>query len=185
MSAFQLRQAVQSIRAGGIIAYPTEAVFGLGCDPLNPDAVYRVLELKQRSVTKGLILVAADFAQLHTFVRTLPPERMREILASWPGPNTWLLPSSAGCPTWLTGCHDTLAVRITAHPVAASLCRAADMPLVSTSANLAGRHPATTVLQVRSCFGDAIDTIVSGAIGTLRGPTRIRDGTTGAVVREA
>lgn len=185
MSAFRLKQAARSIHAGGIIAYPTEAVFGLGCDPLNPDAVCRVLELKQRPVAKGLILVAADFAQLRAFVRMLPPARMQEILASWPGPNTWLFPSTADCPAWLTGSHDTLAVRVTAHPVTADLCRAARMPLVSTSANLAGHRPFKNALQVRSCFRDRVDTIVSGVVGTLRAPTAIRDGATGTLIRGA
>ena len=185
MSPFRLREAARSIRVGATIAYPTEAVYGLGCNPLDPDAVYRILALKQRPVTKGLILIAADFVQLQPFVQRLPQDRMQEILASWPGPNTWLLPCVPGCPIWLSGRHDTLAVRVTDHPIAAALCRAARSPLVSTSANRAGRRPATTALQVRSRFGRSIDAIVPGAVGGLTRPTTIRDGSSGTIIRAA
>lgn len=183
MSPFRLREAARAIHAGGIIAYPTEAVYGLGCDPLNPDAVYRLLALKQRPVAKGLIVIAADFTQLQPFVQRLPQNRMQEILASWPGPHTWLLPCAPGCPTWLTGRHDTLAVRVTDHPVAAALCRAARTPLVSTSANRAGRRPAATAIQVRSRCGAFIDAVVPGAVGDLTRPTTIRDGSSGTIIR--
>ena len=183
MSPFRLRQVVRTIHAGGVIAYPTEGVYGLGCDPLEPRAVQRLLELKQRPVAKGLIVIAADFSQLEAFVERLPKTRMREVLASWPGPNTWLLPRAPNCPSWLTGRHATLAVRVTRHPIAAALCRAAGTPLVSTSANRAGRQPAQTAVQVRLRFSQGIDAIVAGAVDTR--PTRIRDGASGAIVRAA
>jgi L-threonylcarbamoyladenylate synthase len=181
--AFRIRLAARAIAAGGVVAYPTEAVYGLGCDPLNGEAVRRILAIKQRPEQKGLILVAANEAQLAPFVLPLVPERMAEIRASWPGPHTWLLPARPETPSWLTGRHSTLAVRVTAHPIAAALCRAAGTALVSTSANLGGRPPARTPLQVRLRLGDAADYLLAAPCGGRAQPSTIRDGRTGALVR--
>jgi L-threonylcarbamoyladenylate synthase len=184
VSPFRLRLAARLLRRGAVVAYPTEAVYGLGCDPLNPAAVDRILAIKGRPVSKGLILIAAEFRQLAPFVEMLDEgSRMAEVLASWPGPHTWLLPAASGCPSWLTGQHDTLAVRVTAHPVAAGLCRAAGMSLVSTSANRSGQPPARTALQARRRCGSTLDLTVHGATGGLLRPTPIRDAATGALVR--
>ncbi len=184
MSGFRLREATRRLRAGAVVAYPTEAVWGLGCDPLNPEAVARILRLKGRPMRKGLILNAADFAQLRPFVCPVADDRMAAILATWPGPHTWLLPAAPHCPAWLTGNHDTLAVRVTAHPVAAALCRAAAMPLVSTRATRSGRPPARTALPVRLRCGPAVDLILPGATGSLRRPTPIRDGRSNRLLRD-
>jgi L-threonylcarbamoyladenylate synthase len=183
MNPWQLRQAARIIHAGGVIAYPTEAVFGLGCDPLNPEAVQRLLEIKQRPMNKGLILIAADMAQLHPFIAPLNPADETLLADTWPGPHTWLLPARANTPRWLRGAHDTIAVRVTAHPVAAALCRAAGHALVSTSANRAGHPPATTALQVQRQFGKQISLIVKGKLGRVGKPTSIRDLKTGQLVR--
>jgi len=179
----KLRLAAHRIAAGGTIAYPTEAVYGIGCDPWNGDAVRRVLEIKRRPLSKGLILIAADYAQLEPFVESLGSERMAVIEASWPGPNTWLLPARARTPEWLTGTHDTLAVRVTAHPLAAALCRAADTALVSTSANLAGRPPARSALQVFLQLGRVADYVLVGACGGRAKCSTIRDGRSDQVFR--
>jgi L-threonylcarbamoyladenylate synthase len=183
MSFVHLHAAARCIAAGGLIAYPTEAVFGLGCDPRDHQAVRRVLAAKRRPEHKGLILIGAGFDHLAPYVSPLAPERMAEIDASWPGPNTWLLPVHPDTPRWLCGHHETLAVRVTAHPIAAALCRAWGGALVSTSANLAGRPPARTALQVRMRLGGAVDLIVPGACGPRARPSTIRDGHSGAVVR--
>jgi len=179
----KLREAGRCFFNGGLIAYPTEAVYGLGCDPLDGDAVRRLLELKQRPVEKGLILIAADFSQLRPFLGELPRELMAPVLASWPGPATWLLPAAEHTPSWLTGNHDSLAVRVTAHPLAAALSLACRSPLVSTSANPTGRPPARTVLDVRRILPKGIDFILSGAVGPEKKPTPIRDALSGAEVR--
>jgi len=179
----KLRLAARCIAAGGVVAYPTEAVYGIGCDPWNGDAVRRVLQIKQRSESKGLILIAADFAQLVPFVDTVEAARMSIIEATWPGPNTWLLPARVQTPRWLTGKHATLAVRVTAHPLAAALCRAAGSALVSTSANLATRPPARNALQVPLRLGPAADYLLVGACGGRAKCSSIRDGRSGAVLR--
>ncbi|EGV16005.1 ribosome maturation factor rimN [Thiocapsa marina 5811] len=166
-----------------MVAYPTEAVFGLGCDPWNGDAVARILSMKRRDAAKGLILIASDPSQLDPFVLSLDADRMAEIRASWPGPNTWLLPARSQTPRWLTGRFDTLAVRVTAHPIAAALCRIYGGAVVSTSANQAGRHPARTALQVRLALDEPPDAILAGPCVGSDQPSCIRDGRTGRMLR--
>ncbi|MES9873424.1 MAG: L-threonylcarbamoyladenylate synthase [Candidatus Sedimenticola sp. 6PFRAG7] len=180
---WKLREAARHFRQGGLLAYPTEAVFGLGCDPLDPYAVRRILRLKQRPVEKGLILIAADFDQLRPFVQTLDDGTMQQVFESWPGPHTWLLPAADGLPYWLKGEHKTLAVRVTAHPVAAALCRACGSPLVSTSANLAGHPPARTALDVQRSLGGGIDMLIHSPVGRQTQPSTITDAVTGRTIR--
>jgi L-threonylcarbamoyladenylate synthase len=182
-AAWPLRRAIEAVRAGGVIAYPTESVYGLGCDPLEQLAVERIYELKQRDAAKGLILIASGMAQLLPFMGPLPADVLAALEASWPGPVTWVVPAAATLPFWLSGGRTTLAVRVTAHPVASALCRALDMALVSTSANRSGRPPARTALAVRNLLGDGVDEIVSGAVGGLDKPTEIREALTGKVLR--
>ena len=183
MSALQLRAAARMVRAGGLIAYPTEAVYGLGCDPRNARAVRRLLALKRRSPRKGLILIAADFAQLMPYLQPLTPADRTRLDATWPGPYTWLIPARPDVPRWLRGRYETLAVRVTAHPLAAALCRACGHPLVSTSANFSGRPPARTALAVRRQLGERIDALLPGPTGGAAQPTEIRDLRTGRRVR--
>lgn len=183
VTPWKLREAARCVRSGGLVAYPTEAVYGLGCDPLNETAMAALLSLKQRSPDKGVILIAANFDQLRAYVKPLSESRMQAVLASWPGPNTWLLPAADGLPYWLTGAHPTLAVRVTGHPVAAALCRACSSPLVSTSANRSGQQPARSPLQVRQRLGRGVDLIVHAALGGNTTPSTIRDAASGRVIR--
>jgi L-threonylcarbamoyladenylate synthase len=178
-------QAVAALRHGGVIAYPTEAVWGLGCDPLNPDAVRRLLRIKQREESKGLILVSADLAQIASFIDldALPAERLREVRASWPGPHTWLLPCPSRVPVWLRGKHSTIALRISAHKRVVALCNAFGGPLVSTSANLGGHPPARAVEELEPALIEQIDGVLEGLTGGLEAPTPIRDARSGTVVR--
>jgi len=182
MNSWSLRRAIHTLREGGIIAYPTEAVYGLGCDPWDEDAVVRLLDIKQRPWQKGLILIASDFNQLTDFIEPLSPAILKQIDATWPGPVTWLLPAKATTPRYLTGEHNTIAVRVTAHKQTAKLCQAAGHALVSTSANITGFKPAKTIRQVRWHLPD-IDTVVSGQCGGALQPSQIRDAQTGAIIR--
>lgn len=179
----KLHLAARCIDVGGILAYPTEAVYGLGCDPWDGGAVRRLLAIKRRPEHKGLILIASDYAQLQPFVAPLDDARMEAVLATWPGPATWLLPARPETPRWLTGRHTTLAVRVTAHPIAAALCRRAGCALVSTSANVSNNPPARTALEVRLALGLQVDLVLSGPCGARTKPSTIRDGRTGAVIR--
>lgn len=143
----------------------------------------RLLALKGRAIGKGLILIAADFGQLQDYVTPLDQGSMRPLLDSWPGPFTWLLPARPSAPPWIRGKHETIAVRVTAHHIAAALCRAAGTALVSTSANRSGHSPARSSAEVRRQFGHEIDGLLPGPLGALDRPTPIRDARTGAVVR--
>ena len=183
INPLRLRAVARAVRSGGLIAYPTEAVYGLGCDPRNERAVRRLLALKRRSAHKGLILIAADFAQLAPFLRPLTPAELGRLHTSWPGPHTWLVPARSGTPRWLRGRHDTLAVRVTAHPLAAALCRVCGHPLVSTSANLSGRPPARSALAARRQLGRHLDALLPGPTGGAAQPTAIRNLRTGRTVR--
>lgn len=183
MTLFHLREAVRALRHGGIIAYPTEAVYGLGCDPLDAAAVLRLLALKRRPVEKGLILVAADFSQLQPYLLPLAAPLAQQVAADWPGPVTWLLPARPGVPRWLRGAHDTLAVRVSAHPEVAALCRAFGGPIVSTSANPATLPPARNAFTVQRMFDGGVDLILHAPLGGLERPTRIRDGRSGRIIR--
>ena len=182
MNHLNIRQAVKTCEAGGVLAYPTEAVFGLGCLPLYEHAVRRILDLKQRSVSKGLILVAADIAQLHPYVDFGKVKDMDEIHQSWPGPVTWLIPAREETPDWLTGDHTTLAVRVSAHPLVRTLCEELG-PLVSTSANPQGKPPARTSMKVRTYFSGQIDYIMPAVLSGTGNPSTIRDAMTGKIVR--
>jgi L-threonylcarbamoyladenylate synthase len=183
VNLLRLRAAARVVHAGGLIAYPTEAVYGLGCDPCNERAVRRLLALKRRPMHKGLILIAADFAQLAPFLQPLAAADRVRLAATWPGPHTWLIPARTDTPRWLRGRYDTLAVRVTAHPLAAALCRACGHPLVSTSANFSRRPPARSALAVRRQLGTAIDDLLPGPTGGAAQPTEIRDLRTGRRVR--
>ena len=176
--------AAQVARAGGIIAYPTEAVYGLGCDPGNIDALRRLLSLKQRPASKGLILIAAEMAQLQTYIQPLDLDQTRQVMAHWPGPLTWLLPARAGVSRYLRGDSDRIAVRLTAHPLAAQLCRQFGGALVSTSANRAAAAPCNTAVCVQQVFGNEVDAILSGEVGGEARPSRILDLASGTVVRD-
>jgi L-threonylcarbamoyladenylate synthase len=178
-----IARAARIVRGGGVIAYPTEAVFGLGCLPRDRRAVARVLAIKRRSWRKGLILVGAEFSQLERYV-VLPPEpRRSEVLASWPGPHTWVLDAVPSAPRWITGGRASVAVRVTAHPVAAELCRAVGEALVSTSANVSRRPPHRRLLKLRRDLGSHVDYVLAGALGGLGSPTAIRDGRSGRLLR--
>lgn len=167
---------------GGLIAYPTESCYGLGCDPRNERALRRLIALKGRDAGKGLLLIADRFRRLRHFVAPLPPADLARMTRSWPGPVTWVVPASAGCPPLLTGGRSTVAVRVTAHPVAAGLCRMLGMALVSTSANRSGEKPARTAAQCRRMFGTRVR-VIDGRVGARRRPSTLIDLASGTVLR--
>ena len=176
-------RAVGCLRKGRVIAYPTEAVYGLGCDPVNETAVRRVLELKSRPAEAGLILIADRFDRFGPFVGTVNDDLLDRALATWPGPVTWLFPRAAGVPDWLAGSHPTIAVRMTAHPLCRALCEAFGGAIVSTSANPRAAAPARTPEQVTDYFGAALCGIVEGELGAGERPSEIRDLASGKVIR--
>ncbi|HEB63821.1 MAG TPA: tRNA threonylcarbamoyladenosine biosynthesis protein RimN [Gammaproteobacteria bacterium] len=185
MSNWKLSLAANAVRNGEVIAYPTEAVYGLGCDPWNESAVFSLLSLKKRSVNKGLILIASNLQQLAPFVGDLDPSIKRRVLPTWPGPVTWLIPPVSCCPSFLYGQHNTIAVRVTNHPLVVALCNELDSALVSTSANIQGRDAARTSLRVRQIFGNQLGYILSGETDRALSPSKICHAQTGLVIRPA
>lgn len=179
----KVRRLAKQMRAGGVGAYPTEAVWGLGCDPFNLSAVSRILALKQRSVSKGLILVAADIRQFEPYLAHLSTEQYQLLLDSWPGPNTWLVPDNGMSAPWVRGDFKSVALRVSAHPVVVGLCRAFGGPIVSTSANPQGLNPATSVMAVNRYFNGFLDGVAPGLVDKAAKPSTIRDLVTGAIVR--
>jgi len=173
------------LHRGGVVAYPTEAVWGLGCDPFDENAVGRLLDIKRRPVDKGVILVAAHVTQFEGLLawERLPADRADAVRAQWPGPRTWIVPATARVPAWITGSHDGVAVRVSDHPVVVALCEAFGGPLVSTSANLAGDPPAFTFEALSPDVLTRVDGALAGETGGLRAPTAIRDAVTGAELR--
>ncbi|MBS97911.1 MAG: tRNA threonylcarbamoyladenosine biosynthesis protein RimN [Oceanospirillaceae bacterium] len=185
MNSWHIRQAVRVLQSGGIIAYPTEAVWGLGCDPFNEEAVRRLLTIKRRPEFKGLILAAASRAQIAPLESPLNVQQREQLDATWPGPNTWLLPDPQGLvPVWVKGQHAGVAVRVSAHPVVQALCESFGGPIISTSANPASAEPAKDKLKVRTYFGDDIDYLVPGRLGGLDRPTVIRDISSNITIRK-
>lgn len=187
MKQSRLQTAVEHLQHGGVIGYATEAVFGLGCDPDNELAVMKLLNIKQRAIEKGLVLIAADFSQLIPYLdlAALPEGRLTQLLNTWPGPYTWIIPAKSTAPPWLTGRFNSLAVRVTAHRQVRDLCLAFGKPLVSSSANKSGAEPARTTEQLTVELGRELDYILPGETDGLINPSLIQDACSGAIVRPA
>ncbi len=185
MNSENIESALQALRRADVIAYPTEAVFGLGCDPDSQQAVEKLLVLKQRPWDKGLILIAANYQQLLPYVddAQLSDEVRKRIFSCWPGPVTWVMPALSSTPRWLTGRFESIAVRVSDHPLVQALCLAMDKPLVSTSANLSGLQPCRTEDEVRQQFGNDFP-VLSGLVGGRLNPSEIRDALTGELFRQ-
>jgi L-threonylcarbamoyladenylate synthase len=182
-SILSARSIAAHLKRGGLIAYPTESCYGLGCDPNNRKAVQRILKLKQRPQRKGLILIAAHFHQVARYLQPLTPAEQLRLQQEGAQAVTYLMPVKPSCPRWLRGEHDTLAVRFTAHPFARNLCRSADSALVSTSANRSGMRPARTYAECQRMFGKKV-WVLRGRVGKRRQPSTIRAWADGRIIRK-
>lgn len=173
------------LRQGAVLLYPTEAVWGIGCNPADDAAIERLLRIKQRPLAKGMIVACDALERVADWIDldALPALRREAVLASWPGPNTWTLPATTRAPRMLRGEHDTLAVRVSGHPVVVALCAAFGGAVVSTSANRAGEPPAFCEADLDPRLLAEVDAVVSGSTGGLSAPTPIRDARTGDVLR--
>jgi L-threonylcarbamoyladenylate synthase len=183
LNKFAIHQAANILQEGGIIAYPTEAVFGLGCDPLNENALEKLLSIKNRPAHKGLIIVASDFYQLQPFLKEIDTSIFDRIIQSWPGPTTWLLPANPQAPKLLRGKHHMQAVRVSAHPTVKALCETFGGAIVSTSANYSKRPPARSALATRIRFDKKVDFIINAHVGELKSPSEIKNAITGDIIR--
>lgn len=175
--------AVSELRLGGIIAYPTEAVYGLGCDPFNHNTVTQLSILKKRSLEKGFILIASAWKQVAPLTQPIDPKALTHVFQSWPGPFTWVFPASSKVPPWIQGKYPTIAIRLTNHLIAKLLCHRFGGPIVSTSANRELEHPIRNAKMLHMVFGNQINRILEGPLGLSHRPTEIRDAITGEVLR--
>jgi len=183
----ELSDAILALSKQGVIAYPTESVFGLGCDPDSDIAIQKILDLKQRPAHKGLILIAANIEQLENYAdfSSLSPEQMDTIKATWPGPFTWVVPVQDSLSKLVSGDFNSIAVRVTQHPVVQALCTAYGKPIISTSANLSGKEACTSSLQVQQMFEDhpLLDYVIEQPVSGLDNPSQIHDALTGKRLR--
>lgn len=176
--------AVGQLRAGRIIAYPTEAVYGLGCDPRNESAVGKLLALKGRPESAGFVLLASDISQLEPWVAAVDQSLLDQAMQTWPGPVTWLFPRAATVPDYVAGEHATIAVRITAHEPSRALCEAFGSALISSSANHTSARPARSLEEVENYFASQLGGILSGPLGGNEHPSEIRDLVSNSVIRK-
>lgn len=179
----EIDKAITHLKQGHVIAYPTEAVFGLGCDPDNIDAVSRILQIKHRALDKGFILIGANWEQIEPLITYVRPDLLTQAFETWPGPVTWLFPASKQVPSWIRGNHQSVAVRITAHPIAKKLCEGFGGPIISTSCNKSGDPPARDIRTIELTLHDTVDCVINGPLGGRFKPTEIRDVLTGEVIR--
>ena len=183
MRTIPVEKAAEIVAGGGLIAYPTESIYGLGCDPRNPHAVTRLLDLKGRDADKGLILIAANESQLHGWLAPQRTEELHAARATWPGPVTWVMSAASEVGPPLARPEGTIAIRIPDHEVCRRLCLACRSVLISTSANRSGLPPAKTADDVVDIFAAGVDGIVEGECGDRDRPSEIRDARTGEILR--
>ena len=183
LASDSLHVCVESLKKNAVIAYPTEAVFGLGCDPDSEEAIMALLKIKARPVEKGLILIAANYQQLLPYIsdEQLTDEQRERMFSHWPGPVTFVVPSRA--PRWLRGQFDSLAIRVSNHPDVQQLCLAYGKPLVSTSANFSGQEPCRNVQEITAQFGNDFP-VLQGVTGGRQNPSEIRNVITGELIRQ-
>lgn len=188
MITTSVAEAANTLQAGHVLAYPTEAVWGLGCDPYNEQAFLEILRLKQRPIEKGVILLAGHISQVEHLLIGLSEETKNQIITSWTNrtpaerATTWLLPASSDIPTWIKGKHPKVAVRVTTHPLCVALCQAFGGFIVSTSANPASLDPARSLQDAKAYFADEL-AYLNGDLGMSQQPSRILDAVTGEVIR--
>ena len=181
----ELSTEVQALVDGKVIVYPTEAVWGIGCDPRDEAAVFKLLELKNRPVEKGLILIANDYGQLLPYVddKNIPMHKRADIFSRWPGPVTWLLPAATDAPKWITGGSELIAVRVTDHPTVKRMCVEFGGAIVSTSANITGEPTPETISEIKNVFADGVAAYVDEPLGGNTQPSKIINGFTGETMR--
>ena len=183
MSSTDIAQAAEIVSRGGVVAYPTEACYGIGCDPFNRIAVQRILRIKSRPAGMGFILIADSIAKVAPLLDIRDQSILEKPLASWPGPYTWIFPAAPRVNNYAASPNRTRAVRVTAHPIAKRICRLLGGALVSTSANRHGCKPLRSSHDVMRCVGGELDFVVRGPVGRQKRPTEIRDAATGRTIR--
>ena len=182
MSPWALNRFAHAVSQGAIFGYPTDTIWGFGCHPLSASSVFRILQIKNRSPAKGLILLSSRLEYCAAYVG-LDLEQLAPVQPSTDHPTTWLVPASRNCPLWIRGNYPSVAIRITNHPLLDFLCGRLEAPIVSTSANRSGKATVRNAVQMRKQFGDELDFIVNGfATGSNR-PSEIKSLQSGTTLR--
>ncbi|MBU6415560.1 MAG: L-threonylcarbamoyladenylate synthase [Xanthomonadaceae bacterium] len=179
----EIEQAAALLRDGGVLAYPTEGVYGLGCDPDNREAFDRIFAMKRRPPGQGVLLIAASLEQMRPWIGEAPESAFVRATGFWPGAHTFIFPRSPRVPEWVAGGHAGIALRVTAHAPSAALCRAFGGPIVSTSANRHGEPPTRSARDIGAIFGDEPDGVLDAPLGGLDKPTPITDAVSGTIIR--
>lgn len=178
-----LATAVETVKQAGIIIYPTEGVFGIGCDFRIESCVLKILELKQRSVSKGLVLIASHIQHVLPLIQPDNRADLARALKTWPGHNTWIFPASAATPKWITGNFDSVAIRVSDHPCVKALCDQLGHALVSTSANISNQATPDNCAELAEIWQDQVDYYLDLPLGNANSPSTIRNASTGEVIR--
>ena len=163
MSPWAIKRLSKAVEKAAVIAYPTDTIWGFGCHPLCASAAIRIMNIKQRGLEKGLILLSPELDYCKPYISDdLSSQQIELLQESSSHPVTWLVPASPSCPVWLTGQHATIAIRLTSHPFIVSLCSAMQAPIVSTSANRHGKPSVRNAQQARRQFANELDHIITG-----------------------
>ena len=184
MGAWRLKQQALAIRHGAVFAYPTDTIWGLGCLPASAAAVHRIVKIKRRPLTKGLILLSSSIDYCHDYIDAdFYCQHYPQISQPAAQPTTWLIPAGRDCPDWLNGGSDRIAIRLTRLAHIGILCDTLQAPLVSTSANISGRRPARNSYLIHKQFQAAVDFIIDGIACPAQQASRIIDLQSGTVLR--
>ena len=157
-----LDTAVDTVRSGGIVAYPTETFYALGVDPFNTKAIDRLFELKGRPADRPISVIIKDTCVLRTLVTEMPAAAIKLTARFWPGPLTIIFKCVDALPSSVTAGTGTLGVRVSSSAVAGRLAAELSTPITATSANPTGQNPPTTAKEVLDFFGNKIDLLIDG-----------------------
>lgn len=182
MSPWALNRFVHTVSRGAIFGYPTDTVWGFGCHPLIASSVSRILQIKNRSPDKGLILLSSRIEYCSAYLG-VEADELESIRLPTERPTTWLVTASEFCPPWIHGIYPTVGIRITSHPLIQSICDGLQAPIVSTSANRRGKATARTSFQMRKQFSSELDFIVNGFATGSHQPSEIKSLTSGTILR--
>ena len=177
----ELKKIHEILVDGGVIAYPTESVFGLGCDPSNEQAVARILEIKKRTLAMGFVLLTPNIEIISGWV-SMSNKQLKIFSSPSSRPTTYIVPASVVAPKWLT-VKNTLAIRLSNDLFIKNICSLLGLPIVSTSANLHGENPCKSAEEVQKIMGSQLDYIVFKQTGPFNSPSTIVDLSSGKTIR--
>jgi len=177
----ELKKIHEILVDGGVIAYPTESVFGLGCDPSNEQAITKILEIKKRTLEMGFVLLTPNIEIVSDWVN-MSNKQLKIFSSSSKRPTTYIVPASVAAPKWLA-VKNTLAIRLSNDPFIKNICGLLGLPIVSTSANLHGENPCKSAEEVQKIMGSQLDYIVFKQTGPFNNPSTIVDLSSGKTIR--